>query len=130
MTLRPETPSVVRSIDTLTDEELRRFEKPVTSSKTHYIPGFPVKVLHGIIRADAVAALPLILAIHRQLVMTKRKETPLNEAIWRCAGSPSPKRREAILRKLKAVPHVIWLKAARTRTSHYSVSRGELWGET
>jgi hypothetical protein len=130
MTLRPETPSVVRSIDTLTDEELRRFEKPVTSSKTHYIPGFPVKVLHAIIRADAVAALPLILAIHRQLLMTKREETPLNEAIWKCAGSPSSKRREAILRKLKAVAHVIRLNATRTRTSHYSVSRGELWGET
>jgi hypothetical protein len=62
--------------------------------------------------------------------MTKREETPLNEAIWKCAGSPSSKRREAILRKLKAVAHVIRLNATRTRTSHYSVSRGELWGET
>ena len=116
-----------RSLDTLKDEELRRLEKSVTQTKEAYIPGFPQNVIKAIVDADAVAALPLVLAIHRQLVLTKRKETALNAAIWKCAGSPSPKRREAILRKLKAIPHVVGVFAARTATTRYRVTKGEEW---
>jgi hypothetical protein len=126
---RPDSPHPGRCLDTLTDGELRRLEKSATPATAAYIPAFPQSVMQAVVDADAVTALPLILAIHRQLVMTKREETPLNEAIWKRAGSPSSKRRESILRKLRTVPHVIRLKATRTRTSHYSVSRGEFWGE-
>jgi hypothetical protein len=127
MILRPDPPHPGRCLDTLTDGELRRLEKSVTPVTAAYIPAFPQSVMRAVVDAHAEAALPLVLAIHRQLVVTKREETPLNEAIWKCAGSPSSKRREAILRKLKAVPQVIMLKATRTRTSHYSASRGDLW---
>ena len=130
MALRPDPLPPGRSPDTLTDEELRRLEKSVTPTKAAYIPGFPQSVIQALVDADAVAALPLVLAIHRQLAMTKRKETPLNDAIWRCAGSPSPKRREAILRKLKAIPRVIHITAARTATAHYCVGKGKAWAET
>jgi hypothetical protein len=129
MILRPDPPYPGRCLDTLTDNELRRLEKSATPATAAYIPAFPQSVMRAVVDADALAALPLVLAIHRQLVVTKREATPLNEAIWRCAGSPSSKRREAILRKLRAVPHVIMLKTTRTRTSHYSVSRGECWRE-
>ena len=123
----PDPPHPGRSLDTLTDNELRRLEKSAIPTKAAYIPGFPQSVIQAFVDADAVAALPLVLAIHRQLVVTRRKETPLNEAIWKCAGAPPPKRREAILRKLKAIPHVIRLTAARTATTHYRVAKGTSW---
>ena len=125
--MRADPPQPRRSLDTLTDKELRRLEKSATPTKAAYIPGFPQSIIQAIVDADAVAAFPLVLAIHRQLVVTKRKETPLNEAIWRCAGSPSAKRRGAILKKLRSVPNVIKLRMLRTATTYYSVSRGDAW---
>jgi len=125
--MRPDPPRPGRSLDTLTDKELRRLEKSATPTKAAYIPGFPQSIIQAIVDADAVAAFPLVLAIHRQLVVTKRKETPLNEAIWRCAGAPSAKHRESILRKLKAIPHVFPITPARTTTTHYRVAKGEMW---
>ena len=116
-----------RSLDRLTDEELQRLEKSATPAKAAYIPALPQSVIKAVIDADAVVALPLVLAIHRQLHMTKRKETPLNEAIWKCACSPSTRRRVAILRKVKAVPHMIRLVGARTATKNYQVAKGEVW---
>ena len=123
-------PQPGRSLDTLTDKELFSLEKPMTPTKAAYIPGFPRGIIQAIVDADAVAALPLVLAIHRQLVLTRREETPLNEAIWKCAGSPSPKRRETILRDLKTIPYVIRITAVRTATAHYRVAKGKSWKET
>jgi hypothetical protein len=114
--------------DAMSDEELRRLESIVPrDNSNHYIPQFPQAVLQAVVDADAVVALPLILAIHRQLVMTKRDDTPLNEAIWRCAGSPPHKRRATILRKLKTLPNIIRIVSARTANSRYRVSRGDFW---
>jgi hypothetical protein len=114
--------------DAMSDDELRRLETVGTrDSNQHYIPKFPQAILLAIVHADATAALPLVLAIHRQLTMTKRDETPLNDAIWRSAGSPSHKRRATILQKLKSVPSVIQIVNARSVSSHYRVSRGDLW---
>ena len=123
----PDLPHPGRSLDTLTDQELRRLEKATTPAKAPYIPAFPKSLIQAVVDGDAVTALPLVLAIHRQLTMTNREETQLNEAIWKCAGSPSPKRREAILRKLKAIPHVIRIVEARTATAYYRVSKGRAW---
>jgi hypothetical protein len=114
--------------DTMSDAELRRLESIVPRENNHhFIPKFPLAILQAVVDADAVIALPLMLAIHRQLVMTKKDDTPLNEAIWRSAGSPSHKRRAAILRKIKSLPGVIQITSARTVTYHYRVSRGGLW---
>ena len=125
----PDLPHPGRSLDTLTDQELRWLEKATTPAKAAYIPAFPQSIIQAVVDAGAVTALPLVLSIHRQLAMAKRRETPLNEAIWRCAGTPSPKRREAILRKLKAIPHVIRIVEARTATAYYRVSKGKAWWE-
>jgi hypothetical protein len=62
MILRPDPPRPGRSLDDLTDKELVRFEKPTASSKAGYIPAFPQRVLQAVVDADAVAALPLVLA--------------------------------------------------------------------
>jgi hypothetical protein len=113
--------------DAMSDSELRRIETTVTHGNKHYIPSFPQAILQAVVEADAVITLPLILAIHRQLAMTQRDDTPLNEAIWRCAGSPPHKRRATILRKLKSLPSIIRIVSARTAITHYRVSRGDLW---
>jgi hypothetical protein len=114
--------------DAMSDDELRRLESIVPrGDNQHFIPKFPLSILQAVVDADAALALPLILAIHRQLMMTKRDETPLNDAIWRSAGSPSHKRRAAILRKLKPLSGIIRITSARAVGYHYRVSRGDLW---
>ena len=130
MVMCPDLPHPGRSLDTLTDQELRRLEKATTPVNAPYIPAFPQSLIQAVVDGDAVTALPLVLAIHRQLTMTNREETPLNEAVWKCAGSPSPKRRETILRNLRAIPDVIRITAARTATTHYRVAKGKSWKET
>ena len=103
----------------------------VNSSTTNrYVPAFPLKIIQLIVEVKAEKVLPVVLAIHRQLHMTKRDETPLNAAIWKAAGSPSVKERENILKKLKNLPQIINIRKARTTTSHYRVARGSGWGET
>ena len=99
-----------------------------TIEASAFVPPLPLQIVISIVEAKAEKALPLILAIHRQLHMTKRETTPLNAAVWRAAGSPSARNRESIIRRLKALPGIIGLDKARTTTSHYRVSRGSDWG--
>ena len=118
------------SLDHLSDFELRKLERTSDGRpdvRAQFIPACPVRIIQAMVNADAVVALPLVLAIHRQLTSARRKETPLNEAAWKIAGSPSARRREAILRKLKRLPELIVFRADRTPTSHYRVSKGRLW---
>jgi len=110
-------------------------EMPPPKSKTvntieasAFVPPLPLQIVISIVEAKAEKALPLVLAIHRQLHMTKRETTPLNAAIWKAAGSPSARNRESIIRRLKALPGIIGLEKARTTTSHYRVRRGSDWG--
>jgi hypothetical protein len=97
------------------------------TSNAEYIPPFPLRIQLALVEAKAEVALPLVLAIHRQLTMTRRQETPLNEAVWRAAGSPSAKKRHNILEKLMRLPGIIQLIEARSPTSRYRLRRGELW---
>ena len=118
------------SLDHLSDFELRKLERTSDGRpdvRAQFIPACPVRIIQAMVEADAAVALPLVLAIHRQLTSARREETPLNEAAWKIAGSPSARRREAILRKLKRLPELIVFRADRTPTSHYRVSKGRLW---
>ena len=130
----PPDPIVARlSLDHLSDFELRKLERPPSDHRpdvrAQFIPACPVRIIQAMVDADATAALPLVLAIHRQLTLARRKETPLNDAVWKISGSPSARQRETILRKLKRLPELIVFRADRTPTSHYRVSRGRLWTE-
>ena len=113
--------------DDITDAELCRLATTAPRTRGGYISAFPLQILQAVVAADAVIALPVILAVHRQLTMSGRSDTPLNESIWRTAGSPSHKKRSAILRKLRAVPEIIQLTEARTPVSRYRVARGAAW---
>ena len=98
-----------------------------TKAVEAYVPAFPLRVLAAVVHANATLALPLVLATHRQLKMTKRESTPLNATLWERAGSPSPRKREAILRRLRLIPVVVGLEERRTANSRYRVSKGSLW---
>jgi hypothetical protein len=120
----------IRNLDHLSDVELRRHEIVVPRASRRgeaFVPSFPLPILHAVVAARAEKALPIILAIHRQLHMTRREWTPLNAAIWKAAGSPGEKSRAAILCKLRGLPAVIRLELHRTVTTHFKVARGELW---
>jgi hypothetical protein len=115
--------------DHLTDADLRKSEIKLNSIKkpAAFVPAIPVAVVQAVVQARAEKALPLILAIHRQLQMTKRKSTPINAAVWETAGNPTVKRRAAILNKLKGVPAIILVQPERTPVSYYRAARGPLW---
>ncbi len=127
----PPDPIVGRlSLDHLSDFELRKLERTSDGRpyvRAQFIPACPVRIIQAMVDADAVVALPLVLAIHRQLTSARREETPLNEAVWKISGASSARKREAILRKLKRLPELIVFRADRTPTSHYRVSKGRLW---
>ena len=113
------------SLDHLSDFELRKLERTSDGRpdvRAQFIPACPVRIIQAMVEADAAVALPLVLAIHRQLTSARREETPLNEAAWKIAGSPSARRREAILRKLKRLPELIVFRADRTPTGLLPVS--------
>lgn len=102
---------------------------PSRRQREGIVPRFPLRILAAVMTAKAEKALPLILAIHRQLYMTGRESTPLNGAIWDAVGRPSETQKAAILRKLKALPLLVRLTAKQTSTSYYRVAKGPLWDE-
>ncbi len=117
-------------LDGLSDLELQRLEIPARTTRARkqaFVPVFPLSVLGAVVEAGAEKALPLLLAIHRQLKMTEREWTPLNAAIWKAAGNPSAKKRAAIISILKKMPELVFIGPHRTTTTHYRVSKGPLW---
>jgi hypothetical protein len=64
--------------DRLTDADLRKSEVKLTSimKPAAFVPAVPVTVLQAVVQARAEKALPLILAIHRQLQMSGRSGRP------------------------------------------------------
>lgn len=86
------------SLDHLSDFELRKLERTSDGRpdvRAQFIPPCPVLIIQAMVDADAVVALPLVLAIHRQLTSARREETPLNEAVWKISGPSSARKREA-----------------------------------
>jgi hypothetical protein len=101
--------------------------KPKTSKAKHFIPALPLGVVLTCSAGGYEVALPLILAVHRQLTMTGREWTPLNKAVWAAAGNPPEKKRGKILAALKEQPDLIQMRPKKTSTSHYEVAYGVLW---
>jgi hypothetical protein len=101
--------------------------KPKKSKSKHFIPALPLEVVLTCVAGGCEVALPLILAIHRQLTMTGREWTPLNKAIWAAAGNPPEKKRAKVLTVLKEQPDLIQIRPKKTATSHYEVACGVLW---
>ena len=120
------------SFPTVEELELGDYKAPLAKKLPRrrwkaFTPPFPLPILAAVVAAKAEMALPLILAIHRQLVMTKRASTPLNGAIWEAAGDPPTQRKKTILRRLQTLSEVISLTAEQTPMSYYRVAKGPLW---
>ena len=118
------------NLDGLSDLELRQFETPARASRHRtkaFVPALPMAVVVAVVEAGSEKALPVILAIHRQLKMTRREWTPINAAVWKAAGDPSVKKRAAIMRKLKRLPALICIEPHRTPSSHYRAAKGPQW---
>lgn len=107
--------------------EVKTKSKPKISGTKHFIPALSLQIVKISVLAECETALPLILAIHRQLTMTGREWTPLNKAIWDAAGNPPEKKRAKILAVLKRHPELIQIRHKKTTTSHYEVAYGTLW---
>jgi hypothetical protein len=101
--------------------------EPKTRNPVHFIPTVPLAVIKACAVEGCEVVLPLVLAIHRQLKMTGRDWTPLNRAVWVSAGDPPEKKRERILRLLKAQPELVQIRSRKTATSHYDVAYGAAW---
>jgi len=122
----PFAPELYRISDANLDATTTK--EPTRRQREGYIPALPVKVLCAVVEAKAEKALPLILAIHRQLHMAKQKSVPLTGAIWDAAGSPGRQAKVAVLRNLKKLPKVIRLISKdQTMFSYYDVAYGPLW---
>jgi hypothetical protein len=106
---------------------VREVRVPSRRQTEGYVPKFPARLLPVIRRAKATKVLDVVLAVHRQLHMTKRTSTPLNGAIWDVVGSTSKRERTAIVRSLGTIPQVICLNVDPAYGSYYRVSRGSLW---
>ncbi len=112
-----------------TKQAVRSPTGPKTKSTSPYVPPVPLAVIKACAVKGCEAVLPLVLAAHRQLTMTHREWTPLNKAVWTSAGNPSERKRERILKELKAKPEILLVRRRQTATSHYDLSYGALWDE-
>jgi hypothetical protein len=113
--------------DRTSGDELPVARRPSRRRRTGYVPAYPLKIQVAIVKAKAVKALPLVMAIHRQLHMTKQDSVPLSGAIWDAAGCITRKEKTAALQKLKKLREVIRLTAKQTDFSYYRASKGPLW---
>ena len=108
-------------------QEARQPARPKTRSQNSFVPVVPLCVIKACALGGCEVVLPLVLATHRQLKMTGREWTPLNRAVWVSAGDPPERKREKILRVLKARPELILIRQRKTATSHYEVAYGAAW---
>jgi len=131
--IEPQGLSLAKRLRVRTSEEKFRGVQATRIStrrqRKGFYPPFPIRIGVAIRAAKAEKALLLILAIHRQIVMKRCRETVLNGAIWDAAGNPTKAEKAAILRNLKAVPHIIRLVAKQSPTSYYRVAKGPLWDQ-
>jgi hypothetical protein len=108
-------------------QEARQPARLKKKSQNSYVPTVPLHVIKACALGDCEVVLPLVLATHRQLKMTGREWTPRNRAVWVSAGDPPERKREKILRVLKARPELILIRRRKTATSHYEVAYGAAW---
>jgi hypothetical protein len=106
----------------------RRMEVP---KGAFFVPNITVYVLHEIVKARALPALPLVLAAHRRMFMLGKRRTPLRRAIWQAAGiykSRDPLRR-TMFTNLKKIPKVIEIEKCRSPVATYRLKYGPAWEE-
>lgn len=103
-------------------------KQPTRRQREGFCPVFPLMILRVVVEEKAIKALPLIMAVHRQLHMVKKKSVPLTGVVWNASGYVSRKDKTAALQKLRKLSKVIRLIPKRqTMHSYYDVAYGSLW---
>jgi hypothetical protein len=102
------------------------FMKP--RSKHPYIGRVPLVWLLILDEAEAMPALPLLLAISNQMRVRKKKTVLITARVWRVARGRTEGKRKAMLAALKRVPDLVGLEFQNRSWSKYRASQGPLWG--
>jgi hypothetical protein len=77
--------------------------------------------------ADAMAGLPLLLAIANQMVIKKKIAVAVTAKVWEAAEADTKHNKRVLLRALKRVPDLVRLKYRKRMQSQYLASQGPLW---
>jgi hypothetical protein len=101
------------------------FVKP--RSKHPFVMRVPLVWLHILDEAEAMPALPLLLAISNQMKMRRKKAVLITARVWRVAAVHTEGKRRAMLAALKRVPDLVSLEFQNRSWSKYRVSQGPLW---
>ena len=96
-------------------------------SKHPFIGWVPHVWLLILDEAEAMPALPLLLAISNQMRMRKKKVVLITARVWRVARGRTEGKRRAMLVALKRVPDLVSLEFQNRSWSKYRVSQGPLW---
>ena len=102
------------------------FIKP--RSKHPFIRRVPHVWLLILDEAEAMPALPLLLAICNQMNVKRKKTVLITARVWRVARGCTEGKRRAMLAALKRVPDLVSLEFQNRSWSKYRVSQGPLWG--
>jgi len=112
------------------DDKIPTVTQPTLRRKKGYVPSYPLRIQLALKKAKVTAnVVYLVMAIHRQMHMTKQNSIPLTGAVWDAAGCSSQKEKAAILRKLKQLPEIVGLSVKRTLYGYYRATKGPLWDQ-
>jgi hypothetical protein len=101
------------------------FIKP--RSKHPFVGRVPLVWLLILDEAEAMPALPLLLAIHNQMNVRRKKVVLLTARVWRVAVGRTEGKRKVMLAAIKRVPDLVSLEYRNRRGTKYRASQGPLW---
>jgi hypothetical protein len=101
------------------------FVKP--RSKHPFIRRVPHVWLLVLDEAEAMPALPLLLAIGNQMNLRRRKAVLITARVWRVARGGTKAKRRLMLAALKRVPNLVCLEYRNCSGPKYRASQGPLW---
>jgi hypothetical protein len=102
------------------------FMKP--RSKHPFIGRVPHVWLLILDEAEAMPALPLLLAICNQMSVRRKKAVLITARVWKVARGRTGGKRKAMLAALKRVPDLVCLEYRNRQGPKYRASQGPLWG--
>jgi hypothetical protein len=96
-------------------------------SKHPFIARVPHVWLLILDEAEAMPALPLLLAICSQMTVRRKKAVLITARVWNVARGRTKGKRKAMLTALQRVPSLVRLEYRNRSGSKYRASQGPLW---
>jgi hypothetical protein len=101
------------------------FLKP--RSEHPFIMRIPLSWPRRLRDVDAMAALPLLLAIANQMSLKRKLTVSITAKVWEVAAGRSKSERNPMLAALKRVPDLVRIEEHHRLASRYQASRGPMW---